>query len=117
MHPTYPHPTFMVDSVPVEEPRFEVDLGVLAGDPDAERAVTEFVDSLRRNRHTNNGFGNRFNIVLSLGQKDEEVPMQQTATPKSVANGTPRRLYDGDWYDNEDQMSRGGDGSGGNWID
>lgn len=59
---------------------------------------------------------------------DIETTLLQTATRRVtksdprftdedlVSVGTAKGGSPGDWYDNEDQMTHGGNGKGGNWI-
>ncbi len=78
----------------------------VSGDVNVQQSLADLIDALRTSSEVH-GFGGRIRITLD---GTRPAPVQQPV--RVGAGGSP-----GDWYEFEDQMSRGGSGRGGNWND
>lgn len=89
-----------------------LDLGVFTGDPAVEKAAEDFIASLKGSPHANNGFGHRFRLALSTLGMENDAPPALKESGYGNYDHSPSGAYD-----RQDQMTHGGNGSGGNWIE
>lgn len=87
-----------------ETPDITVDLGPLKGDPLAEQAAAAFIASMKGSHAQR-----LLNLAIptnghTVSTADQRAPFKHGCSPS-------------DWFNDEAQMTRGGTGKGGNWID
>lgn len=81
-----------------------VDLGTLKGNPVAEQMAAAFIASLKGNEAQR-----MMNVVVPINGHH----VQKTPTESPFRHG----CSPSDWFNDEAQMTRGGTGTGGNWLD
>lgn len=94
-----------------EESDFNIDLGVFAQNADAAKLAAALVETLRGDPHANNGFGGRFNLVLSADNQATYAPAVRSVSEFGDYDHSPTGALE-----RQDQMSHGGNGKGGNWV-
>ena len=105
----------MVNSASGESPKgpeFKIDLGVFAQNEKAAEIAAALVETLRGDPHANNGFVGRFNLVLSGESETTYTPAVRSSSEYGDYDHSPTGVLE-----RQDQMSHGGNGKGGNWIE